>query len=605
MHRPTGRLGLAATLALALALIATAGAAPGAGAPAAPAAWSELALAIAVPWPGLQGPDGHFSDYVVNRAPGPQRDDYGDSMLGYGLLQLAVRTGDARYADAGFRSIAYTLSRERTSAAVAVFRYMALASAYNLANEHFSQNALFREQRSVWEGVLSRVRVTRVGKLGVTNKALVEAVEILELARTGLRSDDSSAIVRDPGRYVKLVQQFLRRDLPLAARRFERKLPRTRRAAILGDFPALPLSYHALSTGFLARAVQLLGSRAPAQARSLLRKALNASWALASPRGAVGYAGRSQDEAWTLPLTAYGAEVGAMQPGTAGSAGNYQALAQRVVARLGAEYRVGAGGLFITPALAQDLGAAIHGLDEYVTAAGYNGLTLVALNWAMETSSPVAPGRIGADVPGASRLGAGAAEFAVVRRGPVWFAVKRARSDARDLRYDAGLVALEVLSRDGTWRSVLPLRPRILGARQTAGPLLRSGRRTSLFVARSLRLARGGVTIKGGFRTRGRRRQQSALRFKAVECGARLSWTAARGRAYEYVAFLRRPAVTTRHGASDSLQSVSFSEPARVALRGDFASASDPHLVAASVRFSPSRRRTLSITVCGEGVTSR
>jgi len=115
---------------------------------------------------------------------------------------------------------------------------MALASAYNLAKEHFSQNALFREQKSVWEGVLSHVRVTRIGKLGVTNKALVEAVEILELARTGLRSDDSSAIVHDPGRYVKLVQRFLRRDLPLAARRFERKLPRTRRAAILGDFPA-------------------------------------------------------------------------------------------------------------------------------------------------------------------------------------------------------------------------------------------------------------------------------------------------------------------------------------------------------------------------------
>src|SRR5207249_1692800 len=159
-------------------------------------------------------------------------------------------------------------------------------------------------------------------------------------------------------------------------------------------FPSLPLSYHALASGFLARAVQLLGNHAPAQARSLLRAATNGSWAFASPAGGVGYIGRSQDEAWTLPLTAYGAEVSAAQPGVAGATG-------------------------------------------------------------------------------AVRLGAGAAEFAAVRRGNVWFAVKRARSEARDLRYDLGLLALLVRAGDGSWRDVLPLRPRVKGARAGAGPFLR------------------------------------------------------------------------------------------------------------------------------------
>jgi len=596
-QRPIARLGLGAALALAFVAGAQAPAAI-----AAPVAWSELAQSIATPWPALQGPDGHFSDYVVNRAPGPERDDYGDAMLGYGLLQLAARTGDTRYADAGFRSIAYTLGRARTSQAVAVFRYMALASAYNLARERFSENPLFRQQQSVWEGVLSRVRVTRIGKLAVTNKALVEAVEILELARSGLRSQDSRAILHDPGRYVRLVESFLRRDLPHAARRFERALPGAGRTAILGDFPALPLSYHALASGFLARAVQLLGNRAPGQARSLLRAATNSSWAFATPGGGVAYIGRSQDEAWTLPLTAYGAEVSAAQPGTAGAAGRYQALAQRVVGRLAAEYGVGANGLFITPALAQDLDAAIRGLDEYVTAAGYNGLTLVALNWAIDTSFATAPGRIGADAPGAVRLGAGTAEFAAVRRGNVWFAVKRARTEARDLRYDLGLVALLVRAGDGSWRSVLPLRPRVKGARASAGPFLRIGGRAVLPVGRSLRPVRGGVTIRGGFRSTGKARQRLLLRFKALSCGVRLSWSAARGRAYEYVAFLRHPAAASARVAADPLQSVSFSEPAHVALGGDFASASDAHLVAARIRFDASRKRTLGVTVCAKGV---
>ena len=70
-------------------------------------------------------------------------------------------------------------------------------------------------------------------------------------------------------------------------------------------------------------------------------------------------------------------------------------------------------------------------------------------------------------------LSKGESQFAVVRKGAVWFAVRRSSSRRRadDLRYDFGLVALQGRV-DGRWRDVLRIRPRQLKGRDSAGPTM-------------------------------------------------------------------------------------------------------------------------------------
>src|SRR5919199_1982075 len=216
--------------------LAVAFAGPGAGAArASPRGWEAAAAEIAAPWPGLQRRDGHFVDYIVRRAPGPKRDDYGDAMLGYGLLLTADRTGSARLRDAGLRAVAHA-ARGNGHVAVAPFRFLALASAYNLARTRFAGAPLLRSHRAALERALRRARATRVGRARVTNKSVVEAAAILELVRSGLRSHARGTVLNRPGHSAALARRFLARDLPRAARRFERSAGSAGRVAVLGDF---------------------------------------------------------------------------------------------------------------------------------------------------------------------------------------------------------------------------------------------------------------------------------------------------------------------------------------------------------------------------------
>lgn len=574
-------------------MLLSAAAATAAG--AAPPQWERTASTIAAPWPDLQGADGHFADYVVRRAPGPERDDYGDAMLGYGLLLQAARTGDARLRDSGLRAIGRAL-RTGGSRANAPFRFFALAAAYNVARASFADAPLFVSERERWESRLRRVRLLRLGRTELTNKTLVEAVEVLELARTGLRSNRSRAVLRNPDRALGLVRRLLRRDLPRAARRYERG-----GRALIGDFPGLPPAYHALASGFLARATELLGRDAPAPARRLLRRAAGASAALASPDGDVSYFGRSQEESWTLPLTAYGAQVAAR--GSGGQAPVYQALSDRVFARLESAYGAGREGFFITPALARDLRAGVIGLDPYAAAASYSGLTLVGAEWAIASAPAGAgsPGAIAADVDGGQVLGRGDATFATVRAGDVWFAVKQARSAGADLRYDFGLVAVRVRMDDGSWRA-LPVRPRVIRPDASAGPLLRARGRRGLAHGDRIEVGPGGrVTVTGGFRTGSGRvlRRGVRFRFSPTDCGVRMSVPVRRGDRLRQSAFFggspRRPGPRS---VADGRQIVSFSARARHRTAGRYASGADPRVTEVRLRFGRSSGRPLELETC-------
>jgi hypothetical protein len=114
---------------------------------AAPASWTQKAAEIAAPWPGLQESDGRFRDYVLARDPGDHRDDYGDPMLGYGLLLTSVRTGDAALADSALRALEFSLDRAARSPSTQVFHQLAVVSAYNVARQRYPTHPVFTRAR--------------------------------------------------------------------------------------------------------------------------------------------------------------------------------------------------------------------------------------------------------------------------------------------------------------------------------------------------------------------------------------------------------------------------------------------------------------------------
>ena len=537
---------------------------------AAPKQWTLKAAEIAAAWPGLQLTDGSFRDYVIARDPTGVRDDYGDPMLGYGLLLTAARTGDAALADSGLRALEFSLDRAARSPSTQVFHQLAVVSAYNLARTRFPTHPVFTRARESWEDVLRRIEVYRIGRRAITNKSIVEAVLLIELTRSDLSGGEPGSALADRPATLARVERFLSKDLPKASRPFERA-----GRAVLGDMPLLPPSYHALSVGMLARAIELLGDEAPGAAVALLRRAARASLAAAAPDGEVAYHGRSQSQAWAMTLTGYGAGLG-FQPG----------LARRAIGRI-VHYPTGPEGFLVTPSLAQDIDDAIPGIDEYVAAASYVGLTLSSLEWAI-ASAPV--GSAGGPPSGAFILGSGTGSWATSRRGDVWFAVKRARTSIRDLRYDVGLVALQVGS-----ENVMPLRPRTLKGDQSAGPLLSGAAPEFTTLARG---RNGRVVGRGGFRRKSGRWVRRGVRFTFAPtgCGVRISWNARRGDRYTYSGFFaERPSKGSRT-VSDSSQVIRVDAPFTMGAAAGYSSGSHASLTRAVLRF-----RSPAIEVCAAG----
>jgi hypothetical protein len=441
--------------------------------------------------------------------------------------------------------------------------------------------------------VLRRIEVHRIGRGNVTNKSIVEVVLLLELLRSGLSSSEPGAALADPAATRALVKRFLATGLPKASKPFERD-----GRAILGDMPLLPPAYHGLSVGVLARAVELLGDEAPGAARSLLRRAADASVAATAPDGEVAYHGRSQVQAWTLTLTGYGAEVAAVQPGASARAPFYRGLARRAIGRLATSYGNGPEGFLVTPSLVdQRIENAIPGLDEYVAAVSYAGLTLASLEWAIEAATA---GSTKGPPSGVSVHGNGTGSWATSRAGDVWFAVKRARTSVRDLRYDVGLVALKT-RRGGAWSNVMTLRPRTLKGDQSGGPILSASGGTGAPEFTALERGRGGRIIgRGGFRTTSGRwlRRGVTFTFAPIGCGARITWPARAGDRYAFSGFFAGAPSPSRRSVTDKSQTISFDVPVRLAADHEHSSGSDAALTRVVARFERTRDGTAAITIC-------
>jgi hypothetical protein len=239
-------------------------------------------------------------------------------------------------------------------------------------------------------------------------------------------------------------------------------------------------------------------------------------------------------------------------------------------------------------------------------------------------------GKIRADDAGGAVLARGDSQFAVVRHGPVWYAVRGSPSGKHpdELRDDFGLVALKVRGRDGRWSDVLRLRPHTTGVPDSAGPLLHSPLGTGYAWGSRLRLTSGGGVVDSGdfrlaphpfkrvvahlpgvshpvraldFRPGAPVRSGVSFRFTPSACGVAMSFPTRLGDSYEYSTFIngRRASPQVRPGAILGPGSeLRFDHPGAVSLERGYASALDPFMTRARIRFQQASGNPITLTLC-------
>jgi hypothetical protein len=558
---------------------------------------------MASPWPKLQRRNGIYPNWIGGNS------RYAEALLGYALLQRGVRERDRRLINSGLRGVTIAVKRSRR-ARESVFENFAVASAYNLARRSLSRNRTFRRVRARWQAFLRGVTPVSLFYYQPSNPRygnhyVVEAVGMLELFRTGLSSGQPLAALGGArGRARDGTLRMLLKVIPRLAAS-DRKRALGAQTFLFSDRPDSPLAYQGLSFAMYARALELLRGAATRRARTVLQQVARASWVLTAPDGDSGYFGRSQEESWALAGAAAGSEAAARAKGSSAAWDRrFRAVADRSLARLRDDYGVGSRGLNIVPALREGRRgrAGVDGSPQ----PAFSGLTLLLTDWALDEMARGrrSVGALAADRPLRTLVGATEARFAVVRKGPLWMAVRKTKSVDRseDFRYDFGLIAFKGL-REGRWSDVLRIRPKRLGRPDSAGPLLKR-RGTGLPFGSRIRVARDGtVSINGGFRTASGRLLRRGVRFSFRPSGAcvRMGVAVRAGDRIEQSFFLRsraRPVRRTATSLTDGDQSITASLPFRARIGGDYTSAVDATLDRARLTFKVKRRDQLVVQLC-------
>lgn len=554
----------------------------------------DYANQVADHWVAAQKEDGGSSDWLHGGASGAG--GYAESMLGYGLIGAGLRTGNSTQVEAGLRSVNWVFTHEQARAP-SVFEFMALASAYNQMNAAQLDNATFQSIKPAWEAWLRGFTAVNLrGTSSYSNKHLVEAVATTEALRTGLTSEYLPAVLGDRDLAAWTVKQLFERGL---AQREKVTVGHAAGSTTVGisDPGASPVAYQALAAGMLARvlSVQAAAGQVPTlQEQQLLSRAVNAICAYAGPDGDIAYSGRSQQEAWTLGLAAYAAYVAARYDSQL--APRFRALAYRTLTRLLTVHGLGDQGVWIVPALRADPAVGAGAVDSYAASSAYNGLTLVALNWALEARDGSPAGVLPADSNTSAVFPWEGAGFAVRRAGKVWMAVRQ-RSAALgtgesfgDLRDDFGLAALKRYQ-DGQWTDLVPDRPVTRGTHRadSAGPILRAGGRTAYATGYATRIVDGKIVVRGGFKTRKGAwvRRGVTFVFAPTASGVTMKFAARKGDTLEVSAFLEQAPKARPGWAADSKHTVQIGggKGHKVKLTGGLASGLNPHITRARFTF--------------------
>jgi hypothetical protein len=187
-----------------------------------------------------------------------------------------------------------------------------------------------------------------------------------------------------------------------------------------------------------------------------------------------------------------------------------------------------------------------------------------------------------------------------VRTPSLWFAVKQARSDKIDLRYDFGLVAMKSRDSDGSWSNVVPSPAKVQGEPDSAGPTLRTKYGPAYAMGTSMRGGRNGVVdVRGWFATAsGKHIRPASFRFTPAGNCVTLSFAIRRGERIGYSAFVRKVAQRSRGGVVGGGERVTIA-PLASAVRvdtHDYSSGSDARL--RRVRFALSGAGVKRVTTC-------
>lgn len=582
--RLAGKPAIVAALVVATSVWALAGPLPAAEADR--AAWTSLSRELAAPWPALQRRDGTFTDAL--RQDGKSR--YGDAILGLGLLQNAARDRNRGQVRTALRALDATARLYEPWFPTRAFKRWAVASAYNLAKDRLRHLREVRTSMRRWARWLGHTRLDYIGRNGYENKHLVDALAVLELQRTGLRSKIEGSVIGDGRRRARSrVLRLINQAIP--------RMAAGKSGFVLSDPPSNPIAYHAFSFALYARAVRLLGPQASRSAHAVLRKLATTTGLLTAPDGSMAYWGRSQDQKWTMSAAAYGLALTSLQRASSAAAdARNRAVAQRALSRMRA-VGVGPRGEWLVQSLRQDFPRGLVSVDRYSRATEYTGLSLVFLNWA----TPHLPRRmiragIPADAPMQAVVGQQNGRFAVVSRGDLWYAV---RMRPGSLRYDFGPMAVK-RKRAGVWQDVAPLRPYANG---TAGPILLGEGDRQRPVGELIKVDRAGrVLIAGGFATSSRwTRRGTAFRVLPTGCGLSLEAPAVAGDRMEFSAFFRGGVTPSVQGARATAagQEVSFNVPIEsTVVERNYASVSDARVTRARFIVRAEAPGALTMTTC-------
>ncbi len=557
----------------------------------------ELPDLLLTPWLSSQTRHGNFK-----RPSGtPLNDGYANAGIAYAMLLEAARSGDERYFNSAMRAFSW-ITRTRYPM-FGVFYQMFSASAYNLAREKFARRSAFRKIRHRWANQLRRFpyqsRRRVLGSSYRYNKDIVEAVQVIELYRSGLRGNSRTAILRDRRTALKRAVRLMNVWIPRAAARYSLNVngaqgwPFRTGVAMVSDPPNNPPAYNAFSAGLYARAY----SRMPIverteRMRTTAESMIDGVIARAAPDGDIAFDGRSQEQAWALSSAAYAAwnastfEVGALRT-------IHLAFARRVVSRLENVHVTpkSSFGFVLTPAAGCcDKRDKPPGQDHYYDVGKYSGLTALTMGWAIAER----PGdwSEGSDVLPTDRVsnlnfGKGTGRFYQHRGESVyWFL--RQQSDFWDARADMGVAVLKVRRADGTWVDAVPPRPYTGGHHRPADPaapclVYRSG--CAYLELTSGRLQAPGYRYTARWRTpRGTLVRRGSALVTPTATGLTLSWSSRAADKYQLDTFLAGPSCSGGAASTSSVTITLSGGPACQVMKTRYAGGARTNLRKARIR---------------------
>ncbi|MBI5309749.1 MAG: hypothetical protein HZB14_01775 [Actinobacteria bacterium] len=511
----------------------------------------ELPDTILERWRESQLPGGNFARPSGSEVFG----GYGNGALAYAMLLEAARGGDDAYFRSSMRAYSW-LARKRIHPQGVFFR-MFVAAGYNLARRRFADRPEFKAIRSAWATRLRRFKYDD-GKFGGPyryNKNVVEAVEVLELLGSGLRSDYPKAILRHRSLARARVLRLLRVEMPKRSSDYSvwagaaEGWHRSVKVSDFSDPPDNPPAYDALVASMYARAYALLpkkyrNSTMRDTARALLRGVI----ARTAPDGDLAFAGRSQEESWALTSAMHAAWYSSSLFSGADRE-VVLAYARRVRNRIDTAHVTDSEiGFYLTPAQSC-CGTADRppGQDLYFDLPSYAGLTALTIGWALIERPPdwaVTGVKIPTDNPSTYHFPTGRGRF-LQHRGNGIYWMLREQGDFADARADMAVAVFKARREDGSWADVVPPRPFSGGHHRPAdpaSPCLAFGEKNRYCAYLELH---GGHRVNGSWRFTGiwrtaRRTQvaSSTAWVTPTAKGLKLSWTSPPGRTYKIDNFL-------------------------------------------------------------------